>query len=106
MILDLFAKNNELSLFLLGQSSQNLGDLQRAQSFIVFPSHFYMNATVSSHGKGSADGLLSEGEIWVIDMVLKYFAKHSVVESKCNNDYFFIHYTFLLYNTSFPLILP
>ncbi len=58
---NLFAKDDELSFLLLGQSSQDLGDVQGSQGFIVFSSHFHMNATVCSHGKRSADGLLSRG---------------------------------------------
>lgn len=65
LFLNLFAKDDELSVFLLGQSSHYFGDLQGSEGFIVLPSHFHVNATVCSHGKGSADGLLSEGEIKV-----------------------------------------
>lgn len=61
LIFNLFAKDDKLCVLLLGQSSQDLGDLQGSQGFIVFPSHFHMNATVCPHGKSSADGLLSEG---------------------------------------------
>lgn len=70
LISNLFAKDDELRLLLLGQSSHDLGDLQGSHGFIVFPSHFHMNATVCSHGKGSTDGLLSEGETRVKELVL------------------------------------
>ncbi len=70
LIFNLFAKDDELRILLLGQSSHDLGDLQGSQGFIVLPSHFHMNATVCSHGKGSTDGLLREGEIQVKERVL------------------------------------
>lgn len=63
LFLDLFAKDDELSLFLFGQSSQDLGDLQGSETFVVFPTDFHVNATVSSHGKGSTDGFLINMEL-------------------------------------------
>lgn len=63
--LDLFAKNYQLSVLLLGQCSKYFGNLQGSQSFIIFSSHFHMNAAVCSHGESSADGLLRKGEIQV-----------------------------------------
>lgn len=58
--LNLFAKDDKLGVFLLGQSSHDFGDLQGSQVFIIFPRYFHMNATVCSHGKGCADGLLKK----------------------------------------------
>ncbi|KAG7216829.1 hypothetical protein INR49_001483 [Caranx melampygus] len=52
--------DDELCILLLSQSSHDLGDLEGSQGVIVFPSHFYMNATICPHGKGGTDGLLSE----------------------------------------------
>lgn len=56
----LFAKDDKLSIFFLGQSSHDFGHLQGSEVFIIFARHFNMNTTVCSHGKGSADGLLSK----------------------------------------------
>lgn len=58
-IFNLFAKENKLSILLFGKSCQDLRDLKGSQVFVVFPTHIHMNATVSPHGKGSTDGLLS-----------------------------------------------
>lgn len=61
----LFPKNDELGVLFLGQSSHDLGNLQGSQGFIVFSSHFHVNATVCSHGKGSTDGLLRDRDVRV-----------------------------------------
>lgn len=61
----LFAKDDKLSIFFLGQSSHDFGHLQGSKVIIIFARYFHMNTTVCSHGKGSADGLLSKIERWV-----------------------------------------
>lgn len=60
---DLFAKNDKLSIFLFGQSGEDFGDLQRSESFVVFPANFYMNAAVCSHSQSGTNGLLCEQEV-------------------------------------------